>query len=40
VRSVKDLATGYPAELLGMRCEQLGNTYGIRIAFKDRVRRV
>ncbi|KAJ7349811.1 cytochrome P450 [Mycena albidolilacea] len=37
VRSVKDLATGYPAELLGMRCEQLGNTYGIRIAFKDRV---
>jgi hypothetical protein len=39
LRSVEDLATGFPADALGQRCEDLGNTYGIRIAFKNRVRR-
>ncbi|KAF7367013.1 Cytochrome P450 [Mycena sanguinolenta] len=37
LRSVRDLATGYPCQVLGQRCEQLGNTYGIRIAFKERI---
>ncbi|KAF7343149.1 Cytochrome P450 [Mycena venus] len=37
LRSVQDLATGFPADALGQRCEDLGNTYGIRIAFKNRI---
>jgi hypothetical protein len=40
LRSVRDLATGYPGQLLAQRCDDLGNTYGIRIGFKNRVRRL
>ncbi|KAJ6624157.1 cytochrome P450 [Mycena sp. CBHHK59/15] len=37
LEAVRDLATGYPGELLGSRCEEMGNTYGIQIGGKNRV---
>ncbi|KAK7046747.1 cytochrome P450 [Favolaschia claudopus] len=37
VRSVRDLVTGYPGQLLGQQCEIMGNTYGVRIGFKNRI---
>ncbi|KAJ7486849.1 cytochrome P450 [Mycena latifolia] len=37
IRSVRDLAMGYPGQLLGQRCEERGNTFGIRIGWKNRV---
>ncbi|KAJ7097078.1 cytochrome P450 [Mycena belliarum] len=35
--SVRDLAAGYPGQLLGQRCVQHGNTFSIRIGWKNRV---
>ncbi|KAJ6545157.1 cytochrome P450 [Mycena capillaripes] len=35
--SVRDLVIGYPGQLLGERCEGLGNTYTLRIGWKSRV---
>ncbi|KAJ7511189.1 cytochrome P450 [Mycena galericulata] len=38
IRSVRDLATGYPGQLQGQRGEKMGmHTFGIRIAGKSRV---
>ncbi|KAJ7305636.1 cytochrome P450 [Mycena albidolilacea] len=37
LRSVEDLANGFPADALGQQYEDLGNTYRMRIAFKNRI---
>ncbi|KAJ7140381.1 cytochrome P450 [Mycena filopes] len=38
IRSVRDVAIGYPGQLLSQRCDETGvNTYGIRVGWKNRV---
>ncbi|KAF7367008.1 Cytochrome P450 [Mycena sanguinolenta] len=37
VHVVRDLVTGYPGQVMGQRCDEIGNTYGFRIGFKTRI---